>query len=271
MDSEERHSLKDPPTDNDVISGRGRGVWTHQGNIILKSVIKSHCEKYDKAANKSEKIKITNEVYEIMVSRGARYIRQEDEEGRWVELTKEEAREKTAKALRGFFKRWKEGQSCSPSLSPVKERLDTIPQELFHRQSPSIRRHHSLSEPLASNIGENSDERVSRRSLCCTGSGTYSPDQSGAVDGRHEGAFVDTKFPPPDNSLAGSSLLNGIDRIEYDSTIHVGMNLEPRTIEEMVQAESIMFGLNESNEARRSSDYSSSSSDDDDINKSWFI
>jgi hypothetical protein len=117
MEYEEPITLIDAPSDNDIIAGRGRGAWLHPGNKKMKRVIEAKLEQYDRATRKKEKIDIINEIHHTMIDRGARYLQQRKDGNQWYEIGKAEAREKTAQAVRGFFKRWKESTRANKSLA----------------------------------------------------------------------------------------------------------------------------------------------------------
>ena len=105
------------PTDDDVICGRGRGIWTNPGNLKFKRIIEENLHRYSSAISKKEKMTVIESVYELMIVNGSRFLK--EEYGLYYEINKKDARQKTARAIRGFYKRWK-----NPTAAKNVERSD---------------------------------------------------------------------------------------------------------------------------------------------------
>lgn len=91
------------PTDADIICGRGRGIWSHPGNLKFKYLIESNLHAYSQTVRRKEKSVIINHVLDTTILMGARFVKKE--QNVWYAVDEKEAREKTAHAMRDFLKR----------------------------------------------------------------------------------------------------------------------------------------------------------------------
>jgi hypothetical protein len=122
------------PTNDDIICGRGRGAWTNPGNVKFKKVIEDNLQRYSDACRRKEKSLVIDSVVNTMLSRGARFVKQENK--CWYDISKKEAREKTAHAIRDFQSRWKKS---SKSKGEKKKSGKFVPQpDLSNFQESSL-------------------------------------------------------------------------------------------------------------------------------------
>ncbi|KAL3938627.1 MAG: hypothetical protein SGBAC_006504 [Bacillariaceae sp.] len=117
------------PTDADIVCGRGRGIWTHPGNLRLKLLIECNLQAYSQAVRRREKSLIINHVLDTMILTGARFVKKE--RSVWYVIDEKEAREKTAHAIRDFLKRRRQCQDPNKTKPKKRERSK-------HAQSPAI-------------------------------------------------------------------------------------------------------------------------------------
>lgn len=137
------------PTDADIICGRGRGVWTHPGNLKFKLLIEHNLQAYAQAERRKEKSLIINHVLDTMMLSGARFVKKE--RSVWYVIDEKEAREKTAHAMRDFLKRRRQeqGQEHINDKKRKRDKQEQSPPDWtnFEPSMHSMKR--SLSEPQA--------------------------------------------------------------------------------------------------------------------------
>lgn len=88
--------------DNDVVCGRGKGYYNREGNVRFRDIVRSYIPEYTSARTKYEKSRILENIMEVVQSQNngtTRFVRL-DEDGFWVEIAREEAREKVGHAMR---------------------------------------------------------------------------------------------------------------------------------------------------------------------------
>lgn len=138
------------PNDSDVLSGRGNGVGLHPGNISFRNFLKQYQDMYLVAGISSgQKRAIVSHILEKVKSSGGRFLKlgkSNSVEG-WVAMTFDEARKKTAQALRDGSPMTMKNQlrcnktqlknkkllKCKKELKPKKE----LKQEAPHFHTPS--------------------------------------------------------------------------------------------------------------------------------------
>ena len=90
------------PSRNDVLLGRGKGYFSHVGNVRYRSLIEDLADKYN-AASKDIKHQITKEVMEIICHKaGGRFLK--DDGAGWVVVDHETARLKVSHSFRSARK-----------------------------------------------------------------------------------------------------------------------------------------------------------------------
>ena len=85
------------PSRNDVIFGRGRGLYNHAGNIRLGKLIDNMMGKYDCVSNKDKKA-ITEMIVNAIKKYSGRFLK--DDETGWVEVDDVVARSKVSHLFR---------------------------------------------------------------------------------------------------------------------------------------------------------------------------
>ena len=90
------------PSSNDVLLGRGRPfqVW----NCHLSELIKMHRERYEGAPSRFEKTCISIDIVKTVKSTGGRFLQRSQDEGGWVEVSDDVAREKVSCGFRTAMK-----------------------------------------------------------------------------------------------------------------------------------------------------------------------
>ena len=86
----------DLPTRNDVLTGKGKPIQHHPGNILLRTLVKTHLEEF-KATKLRSKMAVDSIISVIKAGRG-RFLRKDDE-GWWRELSNMEAIDKVTKTF----------------------------------------------------------------------------------------------------------------------------------------------------------------------------
>ena len=91
-----RFSGIDLPTRNDVLTGKGKPIQHHPGNVQLRTLVNSHMEEYK--ANKLQSKMAVNKVISIIRARQGRFL-SKDNEGWWRELSDLDAIDKVTKTF----------------------------------------------------------------------------------------------------------------------------------------------------------------------------
>lgn len=95
-----------------ILFGRGKGTWNTPGNLILKHMIMLHLSDFVGAATKGGKIKVVNAILEKLEASGARFFRQNNEDGTWHEIHDYgEKRYKVSHSLRDHINRRKKSNN----------------------------------------------------------------------------------------------------------------------------------------------------------------
>lgn len=90
------------PSANDVICGKGKNVFTHEGNRRFRSLVELGLERYQKAPTRTQKTAVVREICEEVrhrCSNGGGFIRQ-DSNGQWWEIGCQRAKEKVGHTIR---------------------------------------------------------------------------------------------------------------------------------------------------------------------------
>ena len=84
------------PTANDVICGRGRRAWDHQGNARFRCLIEAKMEEYKDAKSKLDKSLMVSQIMEEVEEANppGRFIKQDERGGAWTTVSLATAREK---------------------------------------------------------------------------------------------------------------------------------------------------------------------------------
>lgn len=91
--------LKPKPTD--VLCGRGKVCFEHQGNDVFRSLIAQHVDFYKEALTKKAKMQVVEQVVDIVLSRGGRFlVRSDSNICHWIDGGHKQGKKKTGHALR---------------------------------------------------------------------------------------------------------------------------------------------------------------------------
>ena len=132
------------PTDTDIICGRGRGLINHPGNQKFIEILRNNIPRYEQAPKRVDKsILVASIVENLQLEHGMRFLKKiviKDEEKRqhgensnnkdvcycyYVELKRDQAREKTGHAIRDLIKndqRQQERKNTSKSTKRIKQK-----------------------------------------------------------------------------------------------------------------------------------------------------
>jgi len=84
------------PTAKDVLTGTGKPIQQHPGNVELRVLVASHLDEYMRT--KSELRSIVEKVYDMVKSSTGRFLCQDDD-GWWREISEVLAKEKVSAAF----------------------------------------------------------------------------------------------------------------------------------------------------------------------------
>jgi hypothetical protein len=87
----------DGVNDHDILLGRGGVTNSHRGNKHFRTLVRQHQRAY-LAAPKLKKAAVAQIIVDEVYGQGGRFLT--EKQGKWVEVSKEKAREKTSQALR---------------------------------------------------------------------------------------------------------------------------------------------------------------------------
>lgn len=108
------------PTCNDIICGRGRGSFLHEGNKAYLALLRRNIPTYLAAGKRKEKSIIISTLVSSLKTRGFRFLKQDEKNTRWYELSKQECYERTAHAIRDLIRKQKQAKRKS-----LRRRLST--------------------------------------------------------------------------------------------------------------------------------------------------
>ena len=94
--------INDPPSANDVLSGRGRRILNHPGNLKYRSIIKSLKPEYDAAPKSRRGVLYGNQIVNLIhnLSPPGRFLKKDKVSESWIEVDKETAVKRAIQALR---------------------------------------------------------------------------------------------------------------------------------------------------------------------------
>ena len=84
------------PSDKDVLCGRGRGNFFHEGNQRFLEIVGTNLHLYITASSRSQKLQIVKAVAEKVLEEGARFLKQERGSCDWYEAGVKDARLKVS-------------------------------------------------------------------------------------------------------------------------------------------------------------------------------
>jgi hypothetical protein len=138
LKKQDKHQLRE----QDICCGtRGRAYWHHPGNKTFSHLIQASAHLYSKSKDEENKRLFTSIVEEIQ-NLGHRFVKEDKTNaGRWIELDKAVAREKTRHAIRAYWL----GKTKKQTITKKKEALmkkravmmDVTRSREIHQISPS--------------------------------------------------------------------------------------------------------------------------------------
>ena len=93
QDEPEMHSTT-IPTNKDVLCGRGKTNFFHEGNEKFRQVVGAYLEAYINAQNRSQKSAIVKEIADCVMQQGGRFLKLR--KGEWYDGGVKTAREKVS-------------------------------------------------------------------------------------------------------------------------------------------------------------------------------
>lgn len=87
------------PTDDDILCGKEKSCIQAPGSIRFRNIINSYAKKYDQAQSKFEKMSLTRQIFDL-VSQTSRFLKFNEDEQGWEEISAQAARDKIGHSLR---------------------------------------------------------------------------------------------------------------------------------------------------------------------------
>lgn len=87
------------PRPADVLCGRGKDSFRHEGNQRFRCLIAEHATTYKLAATKKQKMQVVMLVADIVIARGGRFLVR-DKNGNWMDGGRNQGRKKTGHSFR---------------------------------------------------------------------------------------------------------------------------------------------------------------------------
>ena len=251
LEPSRRQEEEETPKANDIILGRGRGIWRTPGNIKFKAVVVANLQTYSDAKGRKEKSKVVDRVLQETMAGGARFLKQKNDlvgGDEWVQVSLKEAREKVAHALRDFHSKWMKDKPKFESIyrleqtSYLKSEGRKTPNKKVEgepRSSPPKRRiSKNLPPPLLSNASFHSSFRSSsappsshlsfQQHTSSSNTGRSSNDQ--AFNIQHYASAPSLLPPPPpsynlhsvERRSSDSGVINSIWNMHQHDVLHPG-------------------------------------------------
>jgi hypothetical protein len=95
------------PTNYDILSGRGKTLNTHKGNMHFIDMIKSNLQQYIDAPRRMNKSFVIGELVAIIFASGSRFIKKHPKRKQYYVLNQEESYSRVGRALRDFKYKYK--------------------------------------------------------------------------------------------------------------------------------------------------------------------
>lgn len=113
------------PTNTDVVIGRGKKTWNHEGNRRFRHIVQAELEDYSACQTKQQKTEIILGILKQLKSNGIRVVKQDlnDKWRRWINLSHSMARVHVAQAFRDALAN---DYKSSRKSKQVKRKLDKI-------------------------------------------------------------------------------------------------------------------------------------------------
>lgn len=91
-------STIDEPSPNDVLCGRGKDSFHHQGNYRFRALIAEHAETYKMASAKKQKMQVVTLLADLILAKGGRFLVRSGTN--WVDGGASQGRKKIGHAFR---------------------------------------------------------------------------------------------------------------------------------------------------------------------------
>jgi len=88
------------PGKRDILCGRDKQAFNHVGNKRFRAIVNMNRERYQKAKNRDEKTRITDEIIASIIEGQSRFLKYDPISRLWRDVSKEYAHEKVSHALR---------------------------------------------------------------------------------------------------------------------------------------------------------------------------
>ena len=101
QDATTSHITIDNPKTVDVLCGRGKMCFRHEGNDRFRMLIAEHADTYKMASTKRVKIRVVELVVDIVIARGGRFlVRNNNGTTTWIDGGRKQGKKKTGHAFR---------------------------------------------------------------------------------------------------------------------------------------------------------------------------
>lgn len=88
------------PTEVDVLCGRGKTCFHHEGNDQFRILIAEHADTYQMATTKKAKMQVVMLIVDIVVARGGRFLIKGENGQTWIDGGQKQGKKKTGHAFR---------------------------------------------------------------------------------------------------------------------------------------------------------------------------
>lgn len=138
------------PHPHDVLSGRGKNIHGHEGNVFYRDLIQKYKVQYVVASLRKDKHAFAEFIYDAVLARGGRFLKELQKTGMWFPIDKKEAIRKVKAALR----------DGAPNIEKL------LKEETSRQQEEEVERcmKNSFDEPLMSNAQHVSNDRFGNSS-----------------------------------------------------------------------------------------------------------
>eukprot|EP00980_Cylindrotheca_fusiformis_P019168 scaffold6501_cov98-Cylindrotheca_fusiformis.AAC.2 len=87
------------PSNNDVLWGRGKQIYWHPGNRVLRELVETYEDEYNELS-RDGKTKVAHRIVSVVHGFSGRFLKPDEESGMWIEVSDLEAREKVTHRFR---------------------------------------------------------------------------------------------------------------------------------------------------------------------------
>mmetsp|Transcript_50842 Transcript_50842/g.76015 ORF Transcript_50842/g.76015 Transcript_50842/m.76015 type:complete len:338 (-) Transcript_50842:119-1132(-) len=136
------------PAKHDVICGKGKTCFEHEGNIRFRKLVGTYLTKYSGASTKIEKSSIVSEIIETTRENGS-FIKKRPKCGTWFEVGKHLAREKVGQTIRDMLH-----LQYKSSTKAKKKRREAEQAKASANMNRITRTHLEISEKIEALKGE---------------------------------------------------------------------------------------------------------------------